>query len=144
MKYSRVLVNNSTISSSVSVEDTAKNIGNSYTTQVGVDTIPPKVTASISGTTVTLNVSDPAEGGSGLWKAASSMPSGINKTGVVVHKVIGKNDPNPFGVTCVTPVNQTNYYRFGESGSTLTHAPVSVNITNANTNVLAYCVEDNA
>lgn len=68
MKYSRVLVNNSTISSSVSVEDTAKNIGNSYTTQVGVDTIPPKVTASISGTTVTLNVSDPAEGGSGLWK----------------------------------------------------------------------------
>jgi hypothetical protein len=87
MTYSRVFLNNSAISSAVSVQDTAGNIGTTHTTQIGVDTVPPKVTASISGTTVILNVSDPSEGGSGLWKATSSMPSGVSKTGSVIYRI---------------------------------------------------------
>jgi hypothetical protein len=39
-------------------------------------------------------------------------------------------------------VNQTNYYRFGETGAVMNQA-VTVNIGNS-ANVVAYCVEDNA
>ncbi len=80
MKYSRVLNNSTTTTPyAVTVYDTAGNIGPAYTPDIGVDTVPPKVTASISNTTVTLNVSDSADGGSGLWKPNNGIPVGVNK-----------------------------------------------------------------
>ena len=62
MKYSRVLTNSTSVTPyAVTVHDTAGNIGPAYTPNIGVDTVPPKVTASISGTNVTLKISDPTE-----------------------------------------------------------------------------------
>ena len=62
------------------------------------------------------------------------------------YRVIPKSELSTlaFDAHCSVPEDNGYYFKFTESGSTLTHAPVSVNITNANTNVLAYCVEDNA
>lgn len=91
MKYSRVLTNSSAVMPyAVTVSDTAGNVGPSYTPDIGVDTVPPKVTASISGTTVTLNVSDSSDGGSGLWKPNNGIPAGVNKntaTGAILYRV---------------------------------------------------------
>jgi hypothetical protein len=86
MTYSRILFNNTNTSYAVNVQDTAGNIGTPQSLQVGVDTVPPKVTATRSNTTVTLSVSDPAEGGSGLWKAASSVAN-VTKNGSVFYRV---------------------------------------------------------
>lgn len=91
MKYSRVLSNSTAVAPyAVTVHDTAGNIGPAYTPNIGVDTVPPKVTASISGTTVTLNVSDSSDGGSGLWKPNTGIPSGVDKnipTGAILYRV---------------------------------------------------------
>lgn len=92
-----------------------------------------------------LTATDPAEGGSGLWKAVSNVPagSGINKTGSVLYKVIAKGSASPFvGASCLT-VDNTNYYHVGEAGAQMSQDLI-VNIGNASTFVVAYCVEDNA
>jgi hypothetical protein len=89
MAYSRIFYSGTMSPYAVIVRDTAGNqLFPGFTPIVRIDSIPPKVTASISGTTVNLIVSDPVEGGSGLWKASSSVPTGINKSGSVLYEVI--------------------------------------------------------
>lgn len=65
MTYSRMFYGTSVNLNTVTVRDTAENIGTSFTPVIRVDTVPPKVTAVKTGptnsTTVTLTVSDPVE-----------------------------------------------------------------------------------
>lgn len=63
MTYTRILTNSvSAAPYAVNVRDTATNTGPAFTPDIGIDTIPPKVTATTSGTssatTVNLVVTD--------------------------------------------------------------------------------------
>lgn len=84
MKYSRVMTNNSGALSPVRVMDTANNISlESFAPDFGVDSTPPKLTASTSGSTVTLTFTDNDIGASGFWKPLSAfgdtLPTGVLK-----------------------------------------------------------------
>lgn len=84
MKYSRVMTNNSGALSPVRVIDTANNISiESFAPDFGVDSTPPKLTATTSGSTITLAFTDNDTGASGFWKPLSAfgdvLPTGVLK-----------------------------------------------------------------
>ena len=73
MKYSRVMDNNSGALSPVRVIDTANNISiESFAPDFGVDSTPPKLTATTNGSNVTLSFTDNHTGASGFWKPLSA------------------------------------------------------------------------
>lgn len=63
MTYSRVFVNNSTGPGTVTVRDTAGNSTPLAVTNIGIDSVAPKITISSTATDkITLSVTDPVEG----------------------------------------------------------------------------------
>ena len=147
MTYSRLLYENSANLYSVNVQDTAGNIGPAFAPQIGIDTVPPKVTGSISGNNVTLSAVDPGAG-SGLWKANVSLPdptaTGIkeNPNSVILYHIAPKGSAPVFGTSCLSISNQLNYYTFGSSGAKVSDT-TSITLPDLNSAV-EYCVEDNA
>ena len=132
----------------MTVLDTAGNVGPSYTPDIGVDTVPPKVTASISGTTVTLNVSDSSDGGSGLWKPNNGIPTGVNKIqqqalfSIVYDQNLIKQGLN---LALLVSAHQTISITITAMRQAwLWSQTFSVDIGNATGNIVAYCIEDNA
>lgn len=84
MTYSRIIANNSGALSPLRVVDTANNISDqSFAPDFGIDSTPPKLTATTSGSTITLSFTDNHAGASGFWKPLSAfgdtLPTGVLK-----------------------------------------------------------------
>jgi hypothetical protein len=88
MTYNRTISSSYGPSSPVRIEDTAHNKSSNLVVDIAVDTYAPRVVPTISGTTVTLTVTD--AGGSGLWKpgkAGNALPGGMTVDNAILYRV---------------------------------------------------------
>lgn len=135
---------------------------------IGVDTIAPKVQISLpAANKVNITVNDPSDGGSGLWKPAALRPLPVMNPAIqqnstvpaVLYRIFTKAAyaANPsayeFDDLCNLGMSDNgNYYKFGELPSATATATKTLSITTSGikntfattTNMIAYCVQDNA
>lgn len=93
MTYSRVINNNKGALISLKVQDTAGNKSTSpLTANFGIDSTEPKLTATTSGSTITLAFTDNHTGASGFWKPLSAfgdvLPSGVSRGTTAANSAI--------------------------------------------------------
>ena len=157
MTYSRIMENNSGALSPVRVIDTANNISDqSFAPDFGIDSTPPILTATTSGSTVTLTFTDNHTGASGFWKPLSAfgdtLPTGVLKgttasNNAIVYRIWPKTSLSTleFGADCSPlPVKNTNYYKYKETPGPSTTQTLTLSSFDTANNVVAYCIQDNA
>ena len=75
MTYSRVITNNNGALASVKVQDSANNKSDqAFTPDFGIDSMPPRLTASKTGNSITLSFVDNGSEDSGVWKFSDNIP----------------------------------------------------------------------
>jgi len=75
MTYSRVITNNNGALAPLKVQDSAANKSTqSFQPDFGIDSTPPKLIATKTGSSVTLSFSDNGTEESGIWKFTDSIP----------------------------------------------------------------------
>jgi len=153
MTYSRVINNNKGALISLKVQDTAGNKSTSpLTANFGIDSTPPRLTATKTTNSVTLNFVDNGSEDSGIWKSHDTTPvnTGILKGGEnnkILYRIGSKSQlaSLEFGEKCSPlPDVQTAFYKYSETASAPTTQTLTLNSFDVNNNIVAYCVQDNA
>lgn len=145
MRYTRTITETLTGTQKVQVIDTAGNTSSPKNIAVSLDTQVPLVTPSESGTgatkTITLTASDT---GSKIWKTTTA-PSGATNSNGIIYRVGLKSDMAnlAFNSECNTTAT---YASVTETQATSFASQAVATIPNINTatQVVAYCVRDNA
>jgi hypothetical protein len=142
MTYSRLIAASNAALPAVRVWDTVGNVSDdSFAPNIGVDSIPPTLTATQSGSTVTLTFNDPH---SGFWKPLSAfndvLPTGMSKDVAILYKKVQRGTFE-FDANCSIPVKNTNYYKYTEVAPGHSQTITQTLGTNE---VIAYCIQDNA
>ena len=159
MTYIRLLTKSTGLSTPVQVWDTAGNLGTSLQTDIGIDTVPPKVSIVPATNSVTLTVTDTV---SGLWRPATlrplpstiqNIPSAKSLLYRTATKAAYQTNPTSiaFDAQCGIVPDNADYYGYrGEPTAPSTSQSATLPITgvtnsiNTTSNVIAYCVQDNA
>ena len=144
MRYTKTITETLTGTQKVQVVDTAGNTSSPKNIAVSLDTQAPLVTPAESGTgttrTITLTASDT---GSKIWKTTTA-PTGATNTNGIIYRVGPKTDIQAlsFDNECHTT---SSFATIAETQSTSfpTQAIATASVNTA-TQVIAYCVRDNA
>lgn len=145
MRYTRTITETLTGTQKVQVVDTAGNTSTAKNIAVSLDTQAPLVTPTESGTgatrTITLTASDT---GSKIWKTTDA-PSGATNTSGIIYRVGPKADMATlaFDTACNTTATYATVTET-QSSSYPSQATATISNLNTATQVVAYCVRDNA
>jgi hypothetical protein len=145
LRYVRIISESITTPQSVGVIDTARQESPTKTVTVSVDTKAPVVTTEASWTgatrSITLTATDTL---SKIWRSTLTPTDGFNSGGLVYRKGLKANiNSLTFDEQCDLGPSEAFFADIGDTGLA-TKATATIPDVNTSTEVVTYCIRDNA